>query len=149
MNRRNVLSLALLGAACAAVPLRAADAPVIEVWKTSTCGCCRAWVRHVEAAGFKVQVTELEDVAPIKQRFNVPPELSSCHTALVAGYVVEGHVPADDIVRLLRQKPAIKGIYVPGMPAGSPGMEAAHGERYDVLALDASGKTSVFATHQP
>lgn len=149
MNRRRLLSFALVGVACSAAPLLAADAPVVEVWKTSTCGCCKAWVRHLEDAGFKVKVTEVDDVAPIKQKFKVPPELSSCHTALVDGYVVEGHVPADDIVRLLRQKPKIKGIYVPGMPAGSPGMEAPRGERYDVLALDDSGKVSVFATHQP
>lgn len=149
MNRRDLLSIVLLAAAGEARAQRAADAPVIEVWKTSTCGCCRAWVRHVEDAGFRVKVTELDDVAPIKEKFKVPPQLSSCHTALVGGYVVEGHVPADDIIRLLRQKPDIKGIYVPGMPAGSPGMEAPRGEKYDVLALDAAGKTSVFATHQP
>ena len=149
MNRRDVLGLTVLGLVAGAGGVGAADQPLMEVWKTPTCGCCRAWVSHVEKAGFRVQVTQLDDVSPIKKQLGVPPELSSCHTARVGGYVVEGHVPADDIVRLLRQKPKVKGIYVPGMPVGSPGMEGAHGERYDVLALDESGKTSIFATHQP
>jgi hypothetical protein len=149
MNRRDVLWMTLCALAAGAGPARAADQPLVEVWKTPTCGCCRAWVKHLEDAGFRVQVTSLDDVGPIKKQFGVPPALSSCHTARVGGYVVEGHVPAQDIVRLLRQKPKIQGIYLPGMPAGSPGMEGPHGERYDVLALDESGKTSVFATHQP
>ncbi len=128
---------------------RGADAPLIEVWKTPTCGCCTAWLRHLEKAGFQVRVTNLQDLAPVKRRFRVPPELSSCHTAVVDGYVVEGHVPADDILRLLKEQPKIEGILVPGMPAGSPGMEAPNGERYDVLAVDVAGAVSVFATHQP
>lgn len=127
----------------------AADPPVIEVWKTPTCGCCKVWVRHVEAAGYKVKVNELPDVTPVKQRLKVPPELSSCHTAVVEGYIVEGHVPADDITRLLKQRPKVQGIYVPGMPIGSPGMEGPGGQKYDVLAVDDAGKVSVFATHQP
>lgn len=103
----------------------------------------------MEDAGFKVRVTQMQDVTPIKQQFRVPPQLSSCHTATVAGYVVEGHVPAADIVRLLKEKPKIRGIFVPGMPPGSPGMESPDAEPYDVLAVDAAGSTSVFATHQP
>ena len=131
------------------VALPAADAPSIEVWKTATCGCCRVWVRHLEDAGFKVKVNEVGDVEPVKQRFKVPPELSSCHTAVVDGYVVEGHVPAGDIISLLKKRPPIRGIYVPGMPVGSPGMEGPGGKAYEVLAVDAAGKVSVFATHQP
>jgi hypothetical protein len=155
MNRRQAhAALLALGVAAAVAPVariaRAAGAaPLVEVWKTSTCGCCRAWVRHLEAAGFSVKVNEVADVTPVKERLGVPPALSSCHTAVVSGYLVEGHVPADDILRLLRESPPVRGILVPGMPAGSPGMEAARGERYEVLALDADGRTSVFATHQP
>lgn len=129
--------------------VHAADTPVVEVWKTSSCGCCRVWVRHLQDAGFRVKVNEVTDVEPVKRRFKVPPELSSCHTAMVDGYVVEGHVPAGDIAALLRKRPAVKGIFVPGMPVGSPGMEGPDGEPYDVLAVDADGKVSVFATHKP
>ena len=145
-----ILSLLLgFGLGWRALPADAADPPTVEVWKTATCGCCRAWVKHIEDAGFRVKVTQVEDVAPIKRQFKVPPELSSCHTALVNGYVVEGHVPAADIVRMLKERPKIKGIFVPGMPVGSPGMEGPDGDKYDVLAIDDAGKVSVFATHQP
>lgn len=152
MNRLIAFSLSLvlvlpLGATSA--PAVAAEPPVIEVWKTPTCGCCKVWIRHVEEAGYKVKVNELPDVTPVKQRLKVPPELSSCHTAVVEGYIVEGHVPADDITRLLKQRPKVQGIYVPGMPIGSPGMEGPGAEKYDVLAVDDAGKVSVFATHKP
>ncbi len=141
-----LLALLLLGTRAAV----AADAtPTIEVWKSRTCGCCTAWIRHVEAAGFTVKVNDLYDMEPVKSRFKVPPELSSCHTAEVAGYVIEGHVPADDIIRLLKQKPAVTGIYVAGMPIGSPGMEGPNAEIYEVVAVDANGKRTVFATHGP
>ena len=150
MFRHTVMALLLaIGPAAFPVTARAADAPTVEVWKSPTCGCCKAWVKHIEDAGFRVQLHQLDDVAPIKRQFKVPPELSSCHTAVVDGYVVEGHVPADDIIRMLKEHPAIKGIYAPGMPVGSPGMEGAGGTDYDVLALDAAGKVSVFATHKP
>jgi len=126
-----------------------AEPVTVEVWKTPSCGCCRVWVRHLQDAGFRVRSTDLEDVAPVKRRLGVPPELSSCHTAVVNGYVVEGHVPAADIVRMLKERPRIKGIYVPGMPIGSPGMEGPNGEKYEVLALDDGSHVSVFAVHQP
>lgn len=138
-----------LGLGATPEPAVAADPPVIEVWKTPTCGCCKVWVRHVEEAGYRVRVNELPDVTPVKQRLAVPPELSSCHTAVVDGYIVEGHVPADDIARLLEQRPKVQGIYVPGMPIGSPGMEGPGAQKYDVLAVDDAGKVSIFATHQP
>ncbi len=123
--------------------------PTVEVWKTPTCGCCTVWVRHLEEAGLKVKVTEMDDLTPIRRQFRVPPELSSCHTARVGGYVVEGHVPAEDVLRLLTTRPQITGIYVPGMPIGSPGMEGPDAEAFQVLALDAAGRKSVFATHTP
>jgi hypothetical protein len=146
MNLLRLLCLTLL--LCAS-PGRAADRPVIEVWKSRSCGCCVDWVDHVREAGFEVRVTNLDDMTPIKQRFKVPPELSSCHTATVGGYVIEGHVPADDIIRLLKLQPAVTGIYVPGMPIGSPGMEGPRPEAYDVIAVDAQGGRTVFATHKP
>jgi hypothetical protein len=150
MARAAIVGMLLcFGLAVRVLPAGAADGPTIEVWKSATCGCCRAWVKHLQDAGFNVRVTELEDVAPIKRQFKVPPELSSCHTALVDGYVVEGHVPAADIMRMLKERPKIKGIYLPGMPVGSPGMEGPNGDKYDVLALDDAGKVTVFATHQP
>lgn len=124
----------------------ARGAPVrMVVYKTPTCGCCRAWVDHVQAAGFQVEVQDMPDVAPIKNEHGVPGHLGSCHTALVDGYVIEGHVPADVIRRLLRERPQVAGIAVPGMPAGSPGMEM--GDRkdpYDVIAFARDGKVSVF-----
>jgi hypothetical protein len=126
-----------------------AEPATVEVWKSASCGCCRVWVKHLQDAGFRVRTTDLDDVAPIKRRFAVPPELSSCHTAVVAGYVVEGHVPATDIARMLAERPKIRGIFVPGMPVGSPGMEGPNGDKYEVLALDDAGHVSVFAVHQP
>jgi hypothetical protein len=144
---------ALLAAGCLLWALagigRAAEPPLLEVWKTPTCSCCAVWVRRMEEAGFRVRVTEMRDLTPVKLQLGVRPEHSSCHTARVAGYVVEGHVPADDIIRLLEQKPGIRGIFVPGMPIGSPGMEGPDPEQYDVLAVDEAGAVSVFATHGP
>lgn len=127
----------------------AADPPVVQVFKSPTCGCCAAWVQHLQDNGFAVNVTEQSDMRPVKQRFGIGPQHSSCHTAVVEGYVVEGHVPAEDIARLIAQRPKIKGIVVPGMPIGSPGMEGSDPERYDVLALDENGATRVFASHGP
>ena len=115
------------------------------VYKTPTCGCCRAWVDHVKAAGFEVEVQDMVDVSPVKNEHGVPQHLGSCHTALVDGYVIEGHVPADVIRRLLSERPQVAGIAVPGMPAGSPGMEM--GDRkdpYDIIAFARDGKVSVF-----
>jgi hypothetical protein len=130
--------------------LAVADAslPVVTVWKSASCGCCGQWVEHLKAAGFKVDVRDVADVTPYKNDHGVDAKLASCHTAMVGGYVLEGHVPADDIKRLLAEHPALAGIAVPGMPVGAPGMEAgSQHDRYDVIAFDKSGKTSVWATH--
>jgi hypothetical protein len=128
----------------AAKKAEAAAQPIV-VYKTATCGCCTKWVDHLKAAGFAPTVHTLTtmDEAPIRAR--VPAPVRSCHTATLEGYLVEGHVPADVIRKLLRDKPRVEGIAVPGMPAGSPGMESNQPEPYDVLAFDASGKTTVFA----
>ncbi|MSR08152.1 MAG: DUF411 domain-containing protein [Gammaproteobacteria bacterium] len=123
------------------------ELPVLKVWKTPSCGCCGKWVRHMEAAGFRVEVTDLDKVDPIKKANGVPLNLASCHTATVGGYVIEGHVPASDVRRLLKEKPGILGLTAPGMPAGSPGMDAPGAPAYDVLSLGKDGKTTVYATH--
>ncbi|HEY5761214.1 MAG TPA: DUF411 domain-containing protein [Steroidobacter sp.] len=148
MNRRQAL-LGLVALPAVAQIAVAAATPTVIVNKTPTCGCCGVWVDHLKKAGFAVQVNDLENLAPIKERVGVPFGMGSCHTAEVGGYFIEGHVPAEDIKRLLSEKPAAKGLTVPGMPAGSPGMEVPSGrvDRYDVLLVDKEGKTSVFATH--
>jgi hypothetical protein len=105
-------------------------------------------VGHLRKSGhFTVKAEDVDNIVPIKVRHGVPETLSACHTALIDGYIVEGHVPADDIVRLLRERPKVAGIAVPGMPAGSPGMESSRPERYQVLTFDRSGSTKVFASH--
>ncbi|KAB7784101.1 MULTISPECIES: DUF411 domain-containing protein [Methylorubrum] len=135
-SRRGVLAgLSGLGGLLLAAPLRAAEPlPEIQVTKDPSCGCCEAWVTHIRAAGFPVQVTEAP-VNPVKARLGVPRSLASCHTAQVGGYVIEGHVPAGAILRLLAEKPSGTGLAVPGMPVGSPGMEAdgVPPDTYDVI----------------
>ena len=143
-----VLAAALVttaGAAQAPAKKPEAAPQAIVVYKTATCGCCGKWIDHLKASGFAptVHTVKTMDEAPISKR--VPASLRSCHTATLEGYLVEGHVPADVIQKLLREKPRVEGIAVPGMPAGSPGMESSRPEPYDVVAFDASGKTSVFA----
>jgi len=126
----------------------AADKPGVTVFKSPTCGCCIKWVELVRAGGFPVTARDHDDLTPIKQAHGVPTELQSCHTALVEGYVVEGHVPVDLIDRLLRERPGIAGLAVPGMPIGSPGMEVPGrpAERYQVMSFDRTGRTSVYAS---
>jgi hypothetical protein len=121
----------------------------LRVYKSPTCGCCASWVRYMQANGFTATTTDVADVTPIKVKNRVPTSAVSCHTTLVGGYVIEGHVPVEDVRRLLKEKPAIAGLAAPGMPAGSPGMDVANSPPYDVLAFDKDGKTSVFATHTP
>src|SRR5205807_7883458 len=106
--------------------------------------CCSKWVEHVQAAGFRVIVHDTTNVSAVKQRYGVPASLTSCHTAVVEGYVIEGHVPADVIKRLLRERPEIAGVAVPGMPQGSPGMESDAPARYYILTFDKNGATSVY-----
>jgi hypothetical protein len=127
--------LALAGMAFAAGGRISQAAPRILVHKDPNCGCCSGWVEHVRSAGFDTHLNELSDLAPIKSRLAVPPALSSCHTAEVDGYVIEGHVPASAIRRLLAERPSATGLAVPGMPTGSPGMEVSGtpDETYDVV----------------
>ena len=126
----------------------AAHAATMTVYKSPTCGCCAKWVEHVEKHGFEVKVVPTADMAAVKAKAGVPDALRSCHTTIVGGYVVEGHVPAADIKRLLAQKPRAKGIAVAGMPMGSPGMEHGHHrEPYATMLIGKDGKASVFAKH--
>lgn len=119
----------------------------VTVYKSPTCGCCKDWVKHMQQNGFKVKQIDVDNVVPYKIKYGVTQSLSSCHTARAGGYTIEGHVPAADIKRLLKERPKIKGLAVPGMPAGSPGMEGPQKDKYDVLTFDAKGKTGVFAKH--
>ncbi|PKO86384.1 MAG: metal-binding protein [Betaproteobacteria bacterium HGW-Betaproteobacteria-12] len=127
--------------------LSASAAEEVEVYKSPYCGCCGKWVEHLQAAGFAVRTHEVNDVPAARQRLGMPERLGSCHTAKVAGYVVEGHVPAVDIQRLLKEKPKALGLAVPAMPPGSPGMESPKPIPYDTLLVQKDGATSVFAKH--
>ena len=127
----------------------ASPAQPITVWRTASCGCCGKWVDHLKAAGFEptVHIVQSTDESPAAK--NVPASLRSCHSATLEGYNIEGHVPADVIKQLLRDRPKVAGIALPGMPPGSPGMESPNPVTYDVIAYDETGKTSVFATRGP
>ena len=117
----------------------------IVVYKSPTCGCCGKWVEHMESAGFSVDVENMHDVAPIKRELGVPGRMQSCHTSKVGDYFVEGHVPADLVKQLLADKPDIKGLTVPGMPMGSPGMEGPRKDPYNVIAIEKDGRARVYA----
>lgn len=125
-----------------------AGLPLVVVYKSPTCGCCDSWVGHMQSAGFPVEVRDLQDLGPIKAEAGVPAGLGSCHTARIGDYFVEGHVPADDVKRLLAGHLDARGLVVPGMPQGSPGMEqGGASEPYEVLLVANDGSTSVFARH--
>lgn len=152
-SRRGLLRLAALGATVLA-PGCAAAAPVREIvmHRDPGCGCCHAWMAHIEQTGrFQTSMRDERDMPALKQRLRVPSDLVSCHTAEVAGFVVEGHVPADDVLRLLRDRPrGIIGLAVPGMPLGSPGMEQEGGaarQAFDVLAFRSDGGREIFARY--
>ena len=150
-NRRQAmcasLSLLLLPVAAQTRP----DAPLVEVWKSPTCGCCNDWIAHLEANGFRTRTHDTGNDA-MRRRLGVPLQYGSCHTARVAGYAIEGHVPAADIQRLLATRPKAIGLAVPGMPIGSPGMDGPeYGGRkdpYDVLRIAADGSASLFQSHR-
>jgi len=139
--------------ASTAVILSALTAPTLAqgplamtVYKSPTCGCCAKWVEHIKKAGFAVTVKDMPNVGEVKYARGVPAELASCHTAVVGNYVIEGHVPADVVQKLLKEKPAVAGLAVGGMPMGSPGMEGSYTDRYDVVAFDKSGNKRVYAS---
>ncbi len=146
--KRFAVVLAVLGVMGSAAHAIADELPAMTVWKSPWCGCCGNWVEHMQAAGFEVRVEEVEDLGLVKRMAAVPEDLQSCHTARVGGYTVEGHVPAADVVRLLEERPDALGLVVPGMPAGSPGMETGERDPYDVLMLKRGGETEVFSSHR-
>ena len=135
--------------AFAALPALAANTlPPVEVFKNPSCGCCGAWVDHLKAAGFNVKVTMVDDTAVARKKYGLPDKFGSCHTAVVAGHVVEGHVAASDVKKLLAMKPVAVGIAVPGMPVGSPGMEmGSRKDPYQVLLVDKQGRERVFSSY--
>ena len=152
MQRRQLLAatLATLGTAALAQSPRTDKAPLLQVWKSPDCGCCGEWVQHMRDNGFAVEIFDVGNMAA-RKRLGMPDKLGSCHTARVGGYVIEGHVPAADVQRLLREKPNALGLAVPGMPIGSPGMDGPEygGRRdpYDVLLVARDGTTRVFQSH--
>ncbi len=139
--------------ASTAVILSALTAPTLAqgplamtVYKSPTCGCCAKWVEHIKKAGFAVTVKDMPNVGEVKYARGVPAELASCHTAVVGNYVIEGHVPSDVVQKLLKEKPAVAGLAVGGMPMGSPGREGRYTDRYDVVAFDKNGNKRVYAS---
>lgn len=150
-SRREWLRLSLTGTAAAiltrSVPAVAAPPAQITVYKSPSCGCCKKWVEHLGKNGFTVAVKDMDDVGQIKTSLGVPTALQSCHTAVIAGsgYIIEGHVPADVIRKLQKERPKIAGLAVPGMPSDAPGMDGS-GNGYQVIAFERNGKTRVYAS---
>ena len=149
-GRRDFIAAALMAAV--AVPALGAAAPVaVEVWKAPSCGCCKDWIRHLEANGFAVKVHDSGNTAA-RARLGMPMRLGSCHTALIDGYAIEGHVPAREIRRLLAERPGAVGLAVPGMPVGSPGMDGpeygARKDAYDVLLVRKDGSTTPYQSYR-
>lgn len=142
-------TVASIAVAETAAPVASHGLPLAVVHKSPSCGCCGLWVDHLKSAGFPVQVQDSEDVVPVKHRLGVPSGKGSCHTAEIAGYFIEGHVPVGDIKRLLAEKPDAKGLVLPGMPAGSPGMESPDGssQPFTVELVQADGTTAPYSSH--
>ncbi|MFN9507199.1 MAG: DUF411 domain-containing protein [Rubrivivax sp.] len=149
MKRRAALAALAAAAAALSLPVEAKQAlPPVQVFKNPSCGCCAAWVDHLKAAGFAVNVTEVDDTSVARRRYGLPDRFGSCHTAVVGGYVVEGHVPATDVKKLLAMKPIAIGLAVPGMPVGSPGMEmGSRKDPYQVLLIAKDGRERVFSAY--
>ena len=153
LSRRLALQLSLAGLTAAGLssPLSAWAAgndSLITVWKTPDCGCCKEWIAHLQKNGFEVLAKDVPDTAPIRQRLGLPAKFGSCHTAQIGAYVLEGHVPAQEVRRLLREQPKAVGLAVPGMPVGSPGMEVgSRQDPYDVLLVMADGSSRVYQSY--
>ena len=139
MKRRILLQAALAGALGMHLGFAAAASPLIEVYKNEGCGCCEGWIEHLKANGFAVKAHNVANTSDYREKFGIPNQLGSCHTGIVAGYALEGHVPATEIKRLLAERPKAKGLAVPAMPVGSPGMEGPRKDPYDVLLVKADG----------
>ena len=144
MKRRNFLQVILASAFGAPAFAGAAAAPLVTVYKSATCGCCEGWIDHLKANGFTVNAHNVADTSDYREKYGIPQELGSCHTGVVQGYALEGHVPASDIRRLLAERPKAAGLAVPSMPMGSPGMEGNRRDPYDVFLVQAGGRRSVY-----
>ena len=140
-------TLALTTAAVRTAPGGEVAKPTITVYKDPSCGCCKNWIEHLIKHGYRVDAKDTPAMAEVKRTLGVPDAITSCHTAVVNGYLIEGHVPAADIDRLLAKKPHVAGLAVPGMPMGSPGMDGPRTQHYQVLSFDKNGKTKVFASY--
>jgi hypothetical protein len=143
MKRRIFLQAALAGPLALHIGAGAAG-PLIEVYKSAGCGCCEGWIKHLEDSGFTVKAHDVPDPGEYRKKFGIPQTLGSCHTGTVQGYAIEGHVPASEIKRLLAERPKAKGLAVPSMPLGSPGMEGPRSDPYDVLLVQADGRYSTY-----
>lgn len=139
LTRRFVLAVGAVTVLRSSAAFAAAQ-PLITVYRDPSCGCCGSWVEHLRKAGFEAKVIESRDVAAVKKRFGVPDDLASCHTAEIMGYAVEGHVPAVALKRFLAERPVARGLAVPGMPIGSPGMEGGRPEPYEVVMFGPNGQ---------
>jgi hypothetical protein len=145
-RRRFIAALALAVVAPAAL---AQEKLVVEVWRSPSCGCCGAWVKHLQENGFSTQVHFVDDTSAMRRSLGIPERFGSCHTAKVGGYAIEGHVPAGDIRRLLAERPKARGLAAPGMPAGSPGMDVPNSPPYEILLIGNDERSTVFARHVP
>jgi hypothetical protein len=145
MRRREFVTMA--GLAMLAPRAWAGKSPLVEVWKSDSCGCCGEWVKHLQKSGFATRVHSVEDASPMRRKAGIPDRLGSCHTAKVGGYAIEGHVPASDIKRLLAEKPNAIGLAAPGMPQGSPGMDIPDSPPFETLLVRADGSTAVYGRH--
>lgn len=153
LSRRHWLAAAALTLPAVSTWANRPEKPLVEMWKSATCGCCGEWAKHLEANGFRVQTTTVDNPSLVRARFGIDHKLGSCHTARVGGYVLEGHVPAKEIQRLLKEKPKdVLGIVVPGMPLGSPGMDSpSYGGKktpYDVVVVRKDGRTGVYQSYR-
>ncbi|HEY5634891.1 MAG TPA: DUF411 domain-containing protein [Burkholderiaceae bacterium] len=151
-RRRLMAAAAALAVAPVASKAFAQAVPLVEVWKTPSCGCCKDWIRHMEANGFRIKAHDVDSTSPVRSRMGLPDTYASCHTATIGGYAIEGHVPANDIKRLLREKPDAVGLAVPGMVVGSPGMDTpAYGGRkdpYQVMLVGRDGRARVYQSYR-
>ncbi|UCH49380.1 MAG: DUF411 domain-containing protein [Betaproteobacteria bacterium] len=139
--------IGLIAFVVAITPSLADGLPQVEVWKDPNCGCCNKWIAHLQDAGFDVTAHNTRRVGAAREKLGMPNRYASCHVARIGDYVIEGHVPADDIKRLLEERPMAKGLAVPGMPMGSPGMEGPRSESYQTLLIGSGGNAKVFAEH--
>ncbi len=144
--KRTLFSLLFVSIAASSTVL-AQTAPQVEMYKSPYCGCCGKWAEHMQKNGFKVVTHEVDNVPAKRKSLGMPERLGSCHTAKIGNYLLEGHVPATDVRRLLKEKPKALGLAVPGMPAGSPGMDVPKSPPYETLLVQSDGSTRVFATH--